>query len=225
MSISTSITRIADYYSRHGFGATIRRVGLQASRTLFSSRMVVFYCDLGKQTSPQANIPDPLKLERLLTYAELSAADLQEMTSFWNPKQALRNVEERFEKGASLWLIKSGDRLAGYGWTLQGRTVAPYYFPLAPDDVHLFDFHVYPAFRGRGLNPLLVTHILSSVAIEAEGRAFIEVAEWNQSQLASLKKMPFRRLGLARTITIFGHWFTCWSEDQTILELQNETVA
>ncbi len=34
-------------------------------------------------------------------------------------------------KGALLWLIKSEDGLAGYGWTLQGRTIEPHYFPLA----------------------------------------------------------------------------------------------
>ena len=43
------------------------------------------------------------------------------MTSPWNPKQAHRNIRERFEQAASLWLIKSGDKLAGYGWTLQGQ--------------------------------------------------------------------------------------------------------
>ena len=77
------------------------------------------------------------------------------MTSFWNPKLAHRNIKERFDKGASLWLIKFEDRLAGYGWTLQGRTIEPHYFPLGQDDVHLFDFHVFPKYRGRGLTLFL----------------------------------------------------------------------
>jgi ribosomal protein S18 acetylase RimI-like enzyme len=175
--------------------------------------MVVFYCDLAKQTC-EPNISSSSKLERLQRYSELSAADLHELTAFWNPKQALRNIEERFEKGASLWLIRYGDRIVAYGWTLRGRTIEPNYFPLGPDDVHFFDFHVYPAHRGRGLNPLLVKHILSSVARETDGRAFIEVAEWNRQQLASLKKTPFRRLGLVRKMTSFGHTFTSWTKNQ-----------
>src|SRR5208282_2600936 len=137
------------------------------------------------------------------------------MTSFWNPKLAGRNVEERLGKGASLWLIKSEERLAGYGWTLQGRTMEPYFFPLGKLDVHLFDFHVFSQYRGRGLNPLLVNHILHNLATEGACHAFIEAAEWNQPQLSSLRKTPFQRLGLARSFTIFGHKFISWAESKT----------
>jgi GNAT superfamily N-acetyltransferase len=125
-----------------------------------------------------------------------------------------RRIHQRFEKGASLWMIRSvaDGRLAGFGWSLQGGTIEPYYFPLAPDDVHLFDFHVYEEYRGQGLNPLLVGHILSTVAREADGRAFIECAEWNEPQLASLKKTPFHRLGLVSTTTLFRRVFTRWTD-------------
>ena len=46
MSISSSISRLTDYYKRNGLRATVRRLGLAAKRALFSSRMVLFYCDL-----------------------------------------------------------------------------------------------------------------------------------------------------------------------------------
>ena len=72
-----------------------------------------------------------------------------------------------------MWLIKSAGKLAGFGWTLQGDTIEPHYFPLAQDDVHLFDFHVFPQYRGQGLNPFLVNYILHSLASESSGRAFI----------------------------------------------------
>jgi ribosomal protein S18 acetylase RimI-like enzyme len=198
MDFSSSISRFTSYYTRHGFGATIRRARLVVKRALFSNHMVLFYCDLAKQAVASANIPGSLNLERLRSYAEIRSQDLQDMTSFWNPKQAHRNIRERFEQGASLWLIKSGERLAGYGWTMQGGTIEPHYFPLAQNDVHLFDFHVFPQYRGQGINPFLVTHILRSLAGECSGRAFIEAAEWNQAQLSSLTKTPFRRLGLAK---------------------------
>ena len=48
MAISSSFSRLTAYYTRHGFVATIRRAGLALKRALFASRMVVFYCDLGK---------------------------------------------------------------------------------------------------------------------------------------------------------------------------------
>lgn len=215
MAISNSISRFTAYYTRHGFLATIRRAGVALKRGVFSSRMVVFYCDLGKQTAGPVKIPSSLIAQRLRSYAELSKQDLQEMTSFWNPKQAHRNIRERFEKGASLWLIKSEDRLAGYSWTLRGRTIAPYYFLLGEDDVQLFDFYVFPKFRGRAILWFLVAHILHNLRDEGAGRVFGDVAEWNHASLSFYKMTPFRRLGLARSFTVLGHTFTRWAENGT----------
>ena len=220
MSISSSISRFTDYFTRHGFAATVRRLGLSARRTLFSSRMVLFYCDLATQSSPTADMPSNLKVERIKNQTELNAQDLKEITSFWNPKLARRNIEERFELGASVWLIKVEDNLAGYGWTLQGRTVEPHYFRLGMDDVHLFDFHMFPQYRGRGLNPALVSYILRGLAAECRGRAFIEAAEWNRAQLASLGRTSFHRLGSARKLTLFRHTIVSWSRDKPVPQTQ-----
>jgi len=194
----------------------MRRSVLTAKRALFAGRMVVFYCDLNGREISATSCPGTLRVKRINALAELSAEDLQEMTIFWNPKLANRNIRERFERGASLWLIKSEHRLAGYGWTLQGRTIEPYYFPLAEDDVHLFDFHVFHQYRGQGINPYLVRQILGSLATTRGGRAFIEVAEWNDAQLSSLRKTPFRCLGSVRSFAILGHTIMSWNENSAV---------
>ena len=214
MSISNSILRFADYYRRNGVRATTDRVVLAIKRMLFSSRMVLFYCDLPALGSQTAHLPSSLKVERHRNQTDLSPRDLEEITNFWNPAQARRNIKQRFELGASLWLIRFEDKLAGYGWTLQGRTVEPHYFLLGPDDVHLFDFHVFPQYRGRGVNPSLVCYILGCFAAERAGRAFIEAAEWNEAQLASLRRTPFRRWGSAQKLTILRRTIvSCAQED------------
>jgi GNAT superfamily N-acetyltransferase len=210
MSVYDSMSRLADYYRRHGLGATIRRAGLAGKRTLFAGRMVVFYCDLDKQRPRPISIPRTFALQRVKALTEVSAENLREITGFWNPKLANRNIRERFEKGASLWLVESEDRLAGYGWTLEGGTIAPYYFPLAPDDVQLFDFYVFPRFRGRAIHSLLTSHILRTLAAEGRSRAFADTGEWNLAQLASFRMTPFRFLGFVRTYKVFGQVHTCW---------------
>jgi ribosomal protein S18 acetylase RimI-like enzyme len=216
MGISTSISRFGDYYRRHGSWATIRRTVLAVRRALFSSHMVVFYCDLSRLAAPPSDLPGFLKVEQKTSSSELAPEDLEAMIGVWNPKLVRQNLKERFDLGASLWLIKSHDRLAGYGWTLQGGTIEPHYFPLGPEDVHLFDFHVFPQYRGLGMNPFLVAHILRRLATERAGRALIEAAEWNQAQLSSLSKTPFRRLGMARKWTILGHTFVRWAENGSV---------
>jgi hypothetical protein len=216
MAIPGSISRLAAYYKRHGFAATLRRFRLQAKRTLFSNRMVLFYCDLATLSPAATEMPGRLKVERHRTQTDIAPQDLQQITSFWNPDLASHNISHRFGLGASLWLIRFEDKLAGYGWTLQGRTVEPHYFPLAPDDIHLFDFQVFPHYRGQGLNPLLVGEILRCIAVESRGRAFIEAAEWNQPQLASLRHTPFRRLGSASKFRLGRRIVVSWSENKIL---------
>jgi len=224
MGIPDSISRVADYYSRNGFAATLRRAGVAARRALFSNRMLVFYCDLQQQTSRPVTIPASMRVDRLTKESELAPQDFQEITSFWNPKQARRNVQERFAKGASLWLIKSQQKVAGYGWTIQGRAIAEYYFPMGQKDVQLFDFYVFPKFRGRALHWLLTAHILQVLAAEGAARAFADTGEWNQAQISSFKMTPFRLLGLVRPFTLFGHTFVSWVENRTTepLKLAND---
>jgi hypothetical protein len=215
MSISTSTSRFAVYLRRNGFRAAARRAAVAFNRALFSNRMVLFYSDLSRQGSWPADLPISVKVERKRSESDLDSQDLQEIMNFWNPKLASRQINERFGRGASMWLIKSEDRLAGYGWTLQGCTIEPHYFHFGKDDVHLFDFLVFPKYRGQGLNPLLVTHILRNLATESRGRAFIEAAEWNHAQLSSLRKTPFHRIGQARKLTILRRTIVCWDENKT----------
>jgi hypothetical protein len=223
MGIFNSISRVTDYYYRHGFEATLRRAGLGLRRTLSTGRMVVFYCDLSRPTARQVNIPSSMRVNRLRNETELTDSELQEITSFWNPKLARRNVKERFVKGASLWLINSEDKVAGYGWTLQGSTIAEYYFPIGPSDVQLFDFYVFPKFRGRAIHWLLTAYILQTLAAESVARAFADTAEWNQAQLSSFKMTPFRRLGVVRSFTMFGRTFVSWVENVPVEQIQKGT--
>jgi ribosomal protein S18 acetylase RimI-like enzyme len=220
VSISNSISRLADYYRRHGLAATLRRAGQAAKRTVFASRMVVFYCDLDERSLPQEDASGAFKVKRICAPAELGEQHREHILSFWNPKLAARNIRERFERGASLWLVLCEGRLAGFGWTLQGQTIAPYYFPLGPDDVHLFDFHVFPHYRGRGINPYLIGQILDGLATNGAGRAFIEAAEWNDAQLSSLRKTRFRCLGSVRSFTILGHTLALWMRSDAIVQMR-----
>jgi hypothetical protein len=220
MALSEKISRLLAYYKLHGLIATLHRFSLATQRLLFNGRMVLLYCDLAAQQK-RFELPEVLQVERKTGENDLNLQDLRELISFWNPKLAGQRIKGRFAQGASLWIVKCEGRLAGFGWTLRGRTVEPHYFLLGADDLHLFDFHVFPQYRGRGVNPLLVNYILSSMASECHARAFIEAAEWNVSQLASLRRTPFRQLGSARKLTFFRHTIVCFHENK-IVERQPE---
>jgi hypothetical protein len=71
------------------------------------------------------------------------------------------------------------------------------------------------------MNPYLVSHILRSLTAECSGRAFIEAAEWNEAQLASLRRTPFRHLGSARKFTLFQHTIVFWGRNETVRQTQD----
>jgi len=87
----------------------------------------------------------------------------------------------------------------------------PHYVSLSSEDVHLFDFLVFPNFRGRGINPALVIHVLETLAVEGKKRALLEAAEWNTAQLSSLRRTPFQELGVVRKRSLFGKPTVIWS--------------
>jgi hypothetical protein len=216
MSISNSILRITEYYRRHGIESTIRRFGLAMRRMLLYSRMVVFYCDLYEHEISDVKMSNGLYVERIHTLMELRTEYLHAMIESWNPTIAERNITEQFEKGALLWLVICNEQLAGYGWTMQGKTIGRYYFPLGANDVQLFDVYIFPRCRGRALHWLLTCHILSTLASAGRSRVYADTGEWNQAQLAAYTMTPFNILGMVRLYKIFGQVHTCWIASESV---------
>ena len=113
-----------------------------------------------------------------------------------------------------------GRQPAGYSWTIRGRTIASYYFPMAHDDVQLFDFYIFPRFRGRAILWFLITYILDYLRDEGAARVFGDVAEWNHASISFYQTVPFHRLGVVRSFTIFGHTFVSWGANDPRRQVQ-----
>jgi len=170
----------------------------------------------------EARLSDSARVDQKRAASELGEADRQLITEFWNPEVSRRNLDERFSQGASLWLLKCGDELRGYVWTLRGGTIEPYYFPLGANDFHFFDLWVFPEYRGWSMIPLLVKEVARRLAAEGGSRAFCEVAEWNQASLFFQRLTGFRRLGCARKLTLFGRTLVWRSAKESPKPISNQ---
>ncbi len=194
--------RIWNYGRRNGLGAVCQRMILGCSRIVAgigrSCFPVIRDIELPRQPSENEEV------ERIKSETDLDHADLCQMECEVYFRSLRRNMASRFPRGASLWLFKIDRRVAGWGWTIRGDSMVPYFFPLTKTEVHLFDFFVVPGHRGQGVNVLLVNHILKELAKETQGRALIEAAAWNKAQLRSIAKMPFQKLGSARRVLLLG---------------------
>jgi GNAT superfamily N-acetyltransferase len=217
MSLPDFINRPWQFVRRHGLRATLNRLGTSAKRVRTGNWHILFVCDLGQyQPSAQSSAAGDLKnarVERKNSESELSSEDLSRISSIWNPAIARRQLAERFAQGASLWLFKLDDHLAAFGWTIIGQTMERHFHPLGKNDAHLFDYFVFPEYRGRRINPALVNHVLSALATGRRNHAFIEAAEWNVAQLSSLGKTPFRPFGRAWKGGFFGKTFVLWDRN------------
>jgi ribosomal protein S18 acetylase RimI-like enzyme len=204
-------SRLRTYYERNGLAPTIQRICVGVRRILFHNRMILMYCDLAKLDAPE-DLPSSLQIERKTSCTDLTERELQDIVSFWNPTETHKNLRLRFQRGATLWVIKSSGNLAGYIWTIQGDTIVPHYFPLGPDDVHFFDLLIFPKYRGRAMNWILVMHVLHQLAAVGVSRVFSEVKEWNEVSLASFTMTPFRIQGSCRKVTLFGRSLVWWNK-------------
>ena len=186
------------------------RIKTGLSRISYAGKNVLFVCEL-----PVA--PDEKRfaagfLERKSSLSALASDDLERLVSLADSSASRQRVNERFAAQAELWLIRCQGIIAAFGWTIKGKTIEPHFLPLTSRDVHLFDFFVFPEFRGRGLNPSLVSQILQAVSRENLSRAFIEAAAWNNPQLSSLAKTPFHRIGAARKFQLGKSLVVIWSQ-------------
>ena len=200
------VSRIIHYCRRNGFRVTLRRAWTRTVQALVHHRIFLYTTDLAACPAPPTEMKEGLRLEQASAEANISDRDKKALLEYWDAKEKQKQITERFAKGATLWMIKDGGRLAAFGWTMRGATIEPPFIPVEPDDVHFFDFEVFPAWRGRGVNPALVEQILCHVAQAGARRALVEVHEWNHAQLRSLAKTRFKMYGKARRRFFFGRW-------------------
>jgi ribosomal protein S18 acetylase RimI-like enzyme len=201
-----AIRRLIRYYRRNGLASTYTRLKESLRRAAYGGRYFLYFCPLPLKESPDSST---IRVERTKS-GTLSVTDhARIIEASVSPAKALE-ISERFAKGCELWLAKQEDLLCGFGWTIKADTVAAHFFPLDQDEVHLFDFYVFPEFRGRRVNIGLLTHILSALSAEGVRGAHLECAAWNTSQIHSLKKSPFRPYAVASKITLFAHVIVFW---------------
>lgn len=209
------LQRIALFYRRRGLLSTIKRFFTALYRSFYLGRMIVYSCPIPSEGISLSDKANKIDFERA-TKAHLSKDDYVTILDIGNIEQRSRDIANRFELGSELWLAKVNGRVAGFGWTLVGKTVSPHYFTLGANEVHFFDFHVFPEFRGRGINIALIEKILTTLSTQPLSRAHIECAAWNHAQIRSLSKTPFRRQAEVIRITFLGRSAIIWLTGSSI---------
>ena len=209
------LQRIVFFYRRRGLLATIKRFFTALYRSFYLGRMILYSCPMPSEGIGLSDKANKVDFERA-TSAHLSKDDYVTVLYIGSIEERSRDIANRFELGSELWLAKVNGRVAGFGWTLVGKTVSPHYFTLGANEVHFFDFHVFQEFRGRGINIALIDKILTTLSTQPLSCAHIECAAWNTAQIRSLSKTPFHRQAEVIRIPFLGRSAIIWLTGSSI---------
>ncbi len=210
MSIKAAYLRVKKYLEKHGIKAIVERALLEFKNQLFFNRDIVFRFDLLDKKYEVLSIPEKYVIERMKKRSEIPDKFMKSFKEHQAVELLDNNIRRRFENGAFLWcLIKEGDFI-GYIWSIVGKAMKPYYLPLTENDVHMFDNFIFPQYRGRMYNSILMNHVLERLRIEGLQRAYMETAEWNRAECKSLIKNGFVQISFAKKRFRCGKNIVTW---------------
>jgi hypothetical protein len=144
-------------------------------------------------------------IECLSTLAELQHLE-QELREC--PGLLPDNVMRLHAFGALFWVGRMNGRLASLGVSRRGALARDYFWPLAPSCVMLSHFGTVPGFRGRGLYPAMLAHILRELAPDHVEHFVIDCGDWNMGSRRGIEHAGFRHIGYGKA-TVRGRlsWY------------------
>lgn len=213
MPIRALYLRTAKYIRRHGLKPSVTRLWREARNKVRYNRDVIFWRDLLQGGFDGHPMPENCRVERYNQSSGVPERLIKRIGEEYSEELVQEYVRKRLEKGACLWCLMSDTEDMSYTWTLQGRSMKPYYFPLMERDLHLFDGLTFPPFRGKGLNCALLDYVLKHYRDEGFLRAYLETHEWNVAVIKMVPKNGFVRIGLARKKVRRGKCKVTWWYD------------
>lgn len=203
--------RLYAYYKNNGILKTFLRICEHPYR-LTRNQVILYYADMLELSDIVLEIPHNITIEPKRSYDEAVRPNMKIMVNYWNENYLMDRVRERFKKGSILWIIKIDDDISGFVWSIKGKMVSPYYFPLTPQDAVLFDSVIFEEFRGHGLYPLLMNYVFWQLKADGVRRTFGHSHAWNKASIHGIEKTYFHRFGQARKYSIFNRIVVIYSD-------------
>ncbi|MBC7512938.1 MAG: ribosomal protein S18-alanine N-acetyltransferase [Herminiimonas sp.] len=119
--------------------------------------------------------------------ADLPAVEAIEREIYAHP-WSLPNFADSLDSGYQCWVVRNPSAaLAGYFLVM-----------LAPDEAHLLNITVAPAWQGRGLARLMFERISTIARSHAAPAVLLEVRPSNPHALAVYRHVGFRQIGVRK---------------------------
>ena len=211
MQNQTYLKRFMNYYQKNGILRTFCRLFTKPYQSLFKSKIVLIYATPGEVDDTVLILPPGINIECKKTYDEALQPEMKKVINHWEKENMMDIVIERFDKGAILWILKLDDDIAGFSWSITGKTIIPWYIPLTPHDAYVLDTAIFEEYRGRGLHPPLANYILGMLKKQGATRSVAEIGTWNKAALSIKEKSYYRKFSEVRKYRVFDRNITIWS--------------
>lgn len=179
-----------------GAAARVARAGVRLARDLARRGASWVYARRG--VSVYEATPLTGAAERGHASARVIEADLgtllksAQFTSEGDRRTILQAATARFRTGDKCYLVLEGERVAGFGWVATRPefmvTEVGLPLPFGPSEFVLYDFVVFPQWRGRGLYPALLRGIR---ALNADKTLWIFAEHWNRASVKGIVAAGF----------------------------------
>jgi RimJ/RimL family protein N-acetyltransferase len=112
----------------------------------------------------------------------------------------IESIAREMHYGAVYWAVYLDDRLAGKSMTRRGSHFRRWFIPLDQRDIVHFAGETFPAFRGRGVYPASLRHIIAQ-ELEPGGHFYLDCKVYNTSVQRSFEKAGFRKIATAKPLS------------------------
>ena len=111
----------------------------------------------------------------------------------------LETDKQELGENATLWVAFVDGRVATTAFTRKGKYFRRWFLDLRPEDVIVFRLNTKPEFRGRGLAPSLIRHVLNSITNLSE-HAYIDCRTYNKPSKRCIEKAGFKCVAVKKKI-------------------------
>jgi hypothetical protein len=105
------------------------------------------------------------------------------------------DIDREFANGGVFWIAYIGEHFAACQWSIRGRFLRRWYVNLGPNDLVIYGAVTFNAFRGRGIHPAMIRHIIESEATD-DVDVYCDAAEWNVVAKRNIEKSGFRAISV-----------------------------
>lgn len=106
---------------------------------------------------------------------------------------------QELSENATLWVAFVGGRVATTVFTRQGKYFRRWFLDIRSEDIVVFRLNTQLEFRGRGLAPALIRHVLHETSALA-GHAYIDCRTYNKPSKRCIEKAGFKCVAIKKTI-------------------------